>query len=54
MVAAVERFIADTAPPPPPPATRPNPWQRAALLEGARAKEAVVSPWGEPLGWETR
>lgn len=48
VVAAVERFLADTAP-----AARSgervNPWQRAALLEGVRSKEAFASPWGEPM-----
>lgn len=42
VVAAVEQFLADTAPEP---QTRPavNPWQRAALLEGVRR-------WNAPLG----
>lgn len=34
VVAAVERFMRDTAPPPAPAADRPNPWQQAALREG--------------------
>jgi hypothetical protein len=34
VIAAVERFLRDTAPPPAPPASTPNPWIRAALLEG--------------------
>ena len=33
VIAAVEQFLADTAPAPRP-AERVNPWQRAALLEG--------------------
>jgi len=33
VVAAVERFLRDTAPPPAPPAPPPNPWVRAARLE---------------------
>ena len=48
VVAAIEQFLRDTAPPPAPPAEAPeNPWIRAARLEavdrdpGARA--AVVS-----------
>jgi hypothetical protein len=53
VVAAVERFLAETAPAPAPkPAV--NPWQRAALHEGVGAKEAVVSPWGEPRTWGAR
>jgi hypothetical protein len=53
VVAAIERFIADTTPAPSAP-SRPNRWQRAALYEGVRAKEAVVSPWGEPSRWGAR
>ncbi len=35
VIAAVERFLRDTAPPPAPPAdTPPSPWIRAALREG--------------------
>jgi len=50
VVAAIERFLAETAPAPEPSAAV-NPWQRAALLEGVRAKEAFSSPWGRPRGW---
>jgi len=39
VIAAVEQFLADTAPATEPaPAT--NPWQRAALVEGVSAKQA--------------
>jgi len=34
VVAAVERFLRDTAPPPAPPEPVVDRWQRAALLEG--------------------
>jgi hypothetical protein len=34
VIAAIEQFMRDTAPPPAPPPERPNPWVRAALLEG--------------------
>jgi len=53
VVAAVEQFLADTAPAP---AAREavDPWQRAALLEGARSKQAFASPWGEPRTWGAR
>jgi hypothetical protein len=34
VMAAVEQFIRDTAPPPAPPDPQPSPWVRAALLEG--------------------
>lgn len=53
VVAAVEQFLADTTPVPrPTPAV--DPWQRAALLEGVRSKEAFASPWGEPRTWGAR
>lgn len=53
VVAAVERFLADTTPA----AARRspvNPWQRAALLEGVGGKEGFASPWGEPMEWGER
>ena len=34
VIAAVEQFLRDTAPPPAPAAPGPSPWARAALLEG--------------------
>jgi hypothetical protein len=34
VMAAVEQFMRDTAPPPAPEPERPSPWARAALLEG--------------------
>lgn len=46
VVAAVEQFLADTAPAPQPSEPVVSPWQRAALLEGVRAKESFASPWG--------
>lgn len=39
VVAAVEQFLADTAPAPAP-VPAPSPWQRAALVEGVSAKQA--------------
>jgi hypothetical protein len=54
VIAAVEQFIADTAPSPAAPASRVNPWQRAALLEGVRSKEGFASPWGESRTWGDR
>ena len=50
VVAAVEQFMRDTAPPPAPPAPPSNPWARAALLEGVGA-EAALSPWGDGHPW---
>jgi hypothetical protein len=42
VVAAVERFMRETAPPPAPPIPKRNPWQQAGLAEGvARAPD----PW---------
>jgi hypothetical protein len=45
IVAAVEQFLADTAPPPEetPPA---NPWQRAALEDGISARQVSGRLWG--------
>jgi hypothetical protein len=34
VIAAVEQFMRDTAPPPAPEAERESPWARAARLEG--------------------
>jgi hypothetical protein len=45
VVAAVERFLRDTAPPPAPPAPAENPWVRAARLEGVD-REPELHPWG--------
>ena len=45
VIAAVQRFIRDTAPPPAPAPSRRNPWQQAALLE------AVDRAPREPLPW---
>ena len=45
VVAAVQRFLRDTAPPPAPVAAHPSRWQRAALLE------AVDRAPREPLPW---
>jgi hypothetical protein len=45
VVAAVERFLRDTAPPPAPPAPAENPWVRAARLEGVD-REPDLHPWG--------
>jgi len=53
VIAAVEQFIAETAPAPATSAPV-RPWQRAALLEGVRAKEAFASPWGEERTWGER
>jgi hypothetical protein len=54
VIAAVERFIAETAPAPGSGAPPADPWQRAALLEGVAAKETFASPWGEARTWGAR
>jgi len=48
VVAAIERFLADTAPAPSRSAPPGSEWQRAALLEGVGAAGGGVAPWGEP------
>ena len=44
VIAAVEQFMRDTLPPAAPPDPAPDPWLRAALLEGV-AREPDVDPW---------
>jgi hypothetical protein len=45
VVAAVERFLRDHAPPPAPVAPRPGPWVRAARLEGVD-RDPGRAAWG--------
>lgn len=50
VVAALERFLRETTPtlvaeP------APNPWHRAALLEGTGREPDAPSPWGDPVPW---
>jgi hypothetical protein len=45
IVAALERFMRETAPRPIPPAPQQNPWQRAALLEGVARQPELPLPW---------
>ena len=47
IVAALERFMRDTAPPTAPPAQTLDPWLRAAMLEGV----ARTGPADEPDPW---
>jgi hypothetical protein len=44
VIAAVERFLRDTAPPPAPPDPAPSPWLRAARLE-AVDRFPDAGPW---------
>jgi hypothetical protein len=45
VVAALERFMRETAPPPAPPAPERNPWQQAALYEGIAREPQAPAPW---------
>ena len=46
VVAALERFMRETAPPRSRPAPRRNPWQEAALQEGVMREPQAPLPWG--------
>ena len=45
VVAALERFMRDTAPPRTAPPPQPSPWLLAALQEGITREPAVPPPW---------
>jgi hypothetical protein len=45
VVAALERFMRETAPPPAPPSPRRNPWLDAALREGVSRQPSAPPPW---------
>jgi hypothetical protein len=45
VVAALERFMRETAPTRVPPAPRQNAWQRAALHEGVAREPHESPPW---------
>jgi hypothetical protein len=45
VVAAVERFMRDTAPPPAPAVEAPNPWLQAAIHEGVNRSPELALPW---------
>jgi hypothetical protein len=45
VVAALERFMRDTAPAPVPPAPARSPWQRAALHESVDRAPTEPVPW---------
>jgi hypothetical protein len=53
VVAAVERFLRDHAPPIAPAGPEASAWERAARLEaaGAGGRWAGPSPWGDPHPW---
>ncbi len=46
IVAAIEQFLADTAPAPPRAGRRQSGWLRAALEEGIAARQVSGSVWG--------
>lgn len=50
VIAAIERFMRDTAPPPAAPAPQANPWVRATRLAGTR-RAAAATPWGDGHPW---
>jgi hypothetical protein len=45
VVAALERFMRETAPVPAPPAPRRAAWQVAALREGVARSPELLPPW---------
>ena len=51
MIAAVEQFLRDTLPPPAPRAPAPDPWLRAARMEGVGREPDAPTPWGDPHPW---
>jgi hypothetical protein len=51
VVAALEQFMRDTAPPSAPITPPRDPWQRTALLEGVGRETDEPSPWGDPDPW---
>jgi hypothetical protein len=51
VVAALERFMRDTAPAPAASGLPRNPWQRAALLEATNREPDEPTPWGDPVPW---
>jgi hypothetical protein len=51
VVAALERFMRETAPPPAPSAPARDPWQRTALIEGVDRHADGPTPWGDGNPW---
>jgi len=51
IVAALERFMRETAPTRAPAPPRRNPWLRAARLEGVGREPLGPSPWGDGQHW---
>ena len=51
VMAAVEQFLRDTAPPAAPAPLARDAWIRAGLLEGVGREPDGPSPWGDPHPW---
>lgn len=52
VVAALEQFMRETAPPPVAPTERVDRWTRTALLEGVGGDAGEVAPtWGDAHPW---
>jgi hypothetical protein len=51
IMAALERFMRDTAPPRTPRTQARDPWTRAAMLEGVGREDDRPSAWGDPHPW---
>ena len=51
IVAALERFMRETAPRVEPAAAAADPWARAAILEAVGHEDDAPSAWGDPLPW---
>ena len=51
VVAAIEQFMRDTAPPPAPREERVAGWLRAARLEAVGREPDEPSAWGDPIPW---
>jgi len=49
IAAAIERFVAETAPPAESPQGQ-SAWQRAAIREGVSARAGLEAPWGADSG----
>ena len=51
VVAALERFMRETAPVPVAEAPRVDRWTRTALLEGVSREDDAPAAWGDPHPW---
>ena len=51
IVAALERFMRETAPAPALRSATRDPWILAAMLEGVGREDEALTVWGEPHPW---